>query len=67
MALLNSIKSFIMNVVTSIQESQYRKSMKFTRGYRLDQYIRTKGCQDVSCVEHWVKEFEKQEANRGWL
>lgn len=66
MTFLNSIKSFIMGVVTAIQESQYRKAMALTRNSRLDAYIKSKGCQDISCVEHWVKEFEKKESRYGF-
>lgn len=55
-----------MGVVRAIQESQYRKAMALTRNSRLDSYIKSKGCQDISCVEHWVKEFEKKESRYGF-
>ena len=65
--MIKSLKGFVMNIVKSLQESQYRKASRYTRGHRLDQYLKSKGCQDVSCVEHWIKEFDRQEAKHGWL
>lgn len=67
MTFLNSVKSFVMGVVRAIQESQYRKAMALTRTSRLDSYIKSKGCQDISCVEHWVKEFEKKESHHAFM
>jgi len=63
---MTSLKRFVMEIVRSIKESQFRKATRYTRDYRLDQYIKSKGCQDASCVEHWIKEFEKQEAHYGF-
>lgn len=66
MTLLKSIKDFIMSVVKAMQESQAARAAKYTRSYRLDKYLESKGCKEVSCVEHWIREFDRQEAKHGF-
>ena len=65
--MIESLKRFVMGLVKAVQESQFRKATRFTRDYRLNKFLESKGCQDVSCVEHWIKEFEKQESRYGYL
>lgn len=61
MTFLKSIETFMMNVLTSFQEARALQAKLLTRNSRLETYISSKGCNDVACVEHWIKEFDKQE------
>ena len=64
MTFLKSIKTFVMSVFWSVAELRQRQAMRITKNARLEHYIQSKGCQDISCVEHWIKEFEKDEKRR---
>jgi hypothetical protein len=43
---------------------KFLKSIFVMRGdtynSRLEQYLKSKGCSDTSCVEYWIKEFERK-------
>ena len=62
--MIKSVKGFVMGIIDIIHQFREFQSEQFTRDYRLNQYIESKGCKDAGCVEHWIREYERNEARR---
>lgn len=56
------VVKFFEDTMKAVEEYQHQRALKYTRNYRLEKYLESKGCLEVQCVEHWIREFEKEEA-----